>query len=457
MYQAFFGLKRMPFDAVADPAFLYETPGQLSAVEAIADLVRRRHGVITLEGWPGAGKTELLRAYDRGVDIDRVRVRAITRHDFDPPALLAILGEMLAEPFAPPPPFEALKGLLTARVDAGQAIVLLIDNAEELTDGALHALGAVADLTKDEFSLLSIVLAVRPPFVELFSRPAAAALDRRASVRVRLPLLTPSEAGQLLEHRLRQAGVADPHAVLSSEAIEAIVVEAGGIPRRLLSLGDRVLQAGAIRQRMPVDYATAEGAIRSNGKTNGHGRGNGGTPSAPTAIPPRIRPPISVEPRRAAPPSRAARRTVAAINNIAIPAMLLVVAIGLGYWLWNHADDVPPQQQIAVAPPPPGPSPPAETPPLAAPQPATAVPPPHPAPTPVAAPAPPAAPASPVNVLFISARRGDTLRSLYRAAYRTPRYRPSFEQMLAVNPDLPPEKKLQAGELVALPGPLLDR
>ena len=130
-----------------------------------------------------------------------------------------------------------------------------------MSDSALNALGAVADLAGEDDALVSIVLVVRPPFVALFARPAAASLDRRASVRVRLPLLTPVEARALIDHRLRQAGAADPAQVLSPEAVEAITVEAGGIPRRLLSLSDRVLQAGAVRRRQPVDYAVAEAAI----------------------------------------------------------------------------------------------------------------------------------------------------------------------------------------------------
>ncbi|HLZ65093.1 MAG TPA: AAA family ATPase [Aliidongia sp.] len=476
MYQAFFGLRRAPFDPVADASFLIETAGQRGALDAIADLVRRRFAVITLEGWPGAGKTELLHAYERSVDPDRVRTRSITRPDLDRPALLAILGEMLVGPFAAAPSFPELKGLLTERANAGQATVLLVDDAGGLTDEALQALGSIVDLSRDELSLLSIVLAVRPPFVELFSRPAAAALDRRASVRVRVPPLTPIEARSLLEHRLSEAGAADPHGVLSAEAMDAIVVEAGGIPRRLLSLADRVLQAGFARRRQPVDYATADAAI------------HGGGSAPPTPVPARTRSPISVEGRGFAParlgpsPRPSAKRGFSdRLAGMAIPTTLLIVAIGLGYWLWNQSEDVgPPPPSAAAAPAPvparpaaPMPAPPAASspappaasspapPPVPAPARAppqvAAAPPPRPAaPSPAPANPPQAAP-SPVNVLFIPARRGDTLRSLYRSAYRTPRYRPSFEQMLAVNPDLTADTRLAAGQLVALPAPLIDR
>lgn len=435
MYQAFYDLRLAPFDAAADLSFLVETVARRGALDAIADQVRRGTAVITLEGWNGVGKTELLGAYERNIDPDRVRICRIARPDFDSAQLRALLGEMLAGPFAPPPSLAELQRLLTDRAAQGQSTVLLVDDTENLTDGALRALGTVSDLAAEAAVPVSILLVVRPPYVALFARPAAAALDRRASVRVRLPPLTPVEARSVIEHRLRQAGAADPHRILSPEAIEAIVVEAGGIPRRLLSLGDRVLQAGASRRQAPIDYAVAEAAIRGG--------------NAAASVPARTRLPISIDPGgQPAWPSGGRRGSVDGAARLAVPLMLLMVAVGVGYWLWSLSDEMapPPPVQAAAGPQIPPPAPPAPSPPPPSPPPAAA-----PAPS-VASPVP-----APVDLLFIPARRGDTLRTLYRNAYRAPRYRPSFDALLAANPDLTADRPLAAGQLVALPGPLINR
>lgn len=461
MYQAFYGLEQMPFEASADPSWFIDTPGRQGALDALADQVRRRSGVITLEGWVGAGKTELLRAYERSIDPDRVKVGWVTRADFDELDLLATLGTMLAgeagEPLAP----QEIPRRLRERAAAGQATVLLVDNTETMTDMALRALGDIADLPGGDAALVSIVLAVRPPFVALFARPAAAALDRHASVRVRLPLLTPGEARALIEHRLRRAGATDPYSVLSPEAVEAIVIEAGGVPRRLLSLAERVLEAGCRTRRVLVDFATAELAIRG-GEIAGAGPsapfGSARLDAQPAA--PRVRAPITLDPPRrpvsAPPPSRpparrdTGRQLIDAVSAVAVPAALIVVAVGVGYWLWALSDDnsapAPAPTMAEVAPPPE----PAKPPPSPISQPAVA---------PAAAPAAQPAPQAPtrVDLMFLPARRGDTLRTLYRAAYRTPRYRPPFEALMAANPNLAPDRPLTAGELVALPGPLIDR
>ena len=460
MYQTFFGLRQTPFDLAADRSFLVETASQRAALDAIANLVRRRVGVITLEGWVGSGKTELLRAYEHNADADRVRVLPITRRDFDRGTLLEALGEGLVGPFAPPPRLEELAGLLAGRVAAGQATVIMLDDAQQLTNEALRALGSLAELSHEDGAPLSIVLAVPPPFVDLFSRPAAAALDQRASARVRLPPFTPAEARALLEERLRRAGAERPEAVLAPEAIEAIVIAAGGIPRKLLALGDRVLRAGFAQRRMPVDYATAETAIRGDAKP-------------PAQVPVRVRTPISVEdgePDRFMP--AAGRR----ISRAVVPVCLLAAAVGLGYWLWNISNEtsVRPLVETTAGTPNAAPSvPPPTTPQPTTTQPAAAQPttPPPTALTPSAPAVPPQTatvppltpPAAPPNttqpphasadVLFIPARRGDTLRSIYRTVYRSSRDRPSFEALLAANPGLSSDKRLEAGELVALPGP----
>ncbi|GGF09821.1 hypothetical protein GCM10011611_14180 [Aliidongia dinghuensis] len=459
MYQTFFGLRQTPFDLAADRSFLVETASQRAALDAIANLVRRRVGVITLEGWVGSGKSELLRAYERNADTDRVRVLQIARRDFDRGTLLEALGEGLVGPFAPPPRLEEMADLLAGRASAGQATVIVLDDAQKLTNEALRALGSLAELGDADDAPLSIVLAVSPPFVDLFSRPAAAALDKRASARVRLPPFTPAEARTLLEERLRRAGAEKPEAVLTPEAIETIVIAAGGIPRKLLALGDRVLRAGFAERRMPVDYATAETAIRGDAK-----------PPAPTPV--RVRTPISVEdgePDRFMP--AAGRR----ISRAVVPVCLLAAAVGLGYWLWNISNETPvrPLVETTTGTPNAAPSvPPPTTPQPTATQPAPARPttpsptaPPPTTLTPTAPAVPPQTatvppltpPAAPPNasadVLFIPARRGDTLRSIYRTVYRSSRDRPSFEALLAANPGLSSDKRLEAGELVALPGP----
>jgi type II secretory pathway predicted ATPase ExeA/phage tail protein X len=539
MYQAFFGLREAPFEPAANSSFLVEAADQRAALDAIAELVRRRVGVISLEGWAGVGKTELLRTYKRNIDADLVRTVPVDGPGLDEEALLAALGEALIGPFALQPSLETVKRVLADRAGAGQATVLLVDDAPDLSDDALEALGGLADVGGPGESLLSVVLAGRPPLVALLARPAAAALKGRASGRIPLPPLTPAEARHLINERLRRAGAADPHAILSSEAVEAIVVAAGGIPRRLLTLGDQVLQTGFARRCLPIDYATAEATIEGDARsgpapakqeppTHAEPSGHENLAAATAAVtihgdarlgpaPPRLQPPTHFEssghenlatvtagatihgdarlgpaPPRLQPPTHfessrrrsfapaATQKSVSTAARVVIPGVVLIVALGLGFWLWQQPDvtflkpakEVPGSAegpQAMALPSPPATNPPAPPPAVAA----ALVPPPAAVPTPApaapvtqapaesgaqAVPTPAPAPApEPADVLFIFARQGDTLHSLYRTAYRAPRHRPVFDRLLAANPDLDPNRPLPAGQLVALPAPLSGR
>ncbi|HVJ55694.1 MAG TPA: AAA family ATPase [Aliidongia sp.] len=506
MYQTFFGLRQAPFELAADSSSLVELADQRSALDAIAELVRNRVGMIWLEGWPGTGKTELLHAYARSIDPDLVSVVAVATPDLDRIGLLAAFGEALIGPFALQPSFEDVQKTLARRTKAGQATVLLIDDAQDLTDDELKELGAFTAIDGSGGELLSVVLAGRPPLIELLNRPAAAALKIRTSGRVRLPPLTPAAARTLIEERLRRAGAANPEALLSSEAIEAIVIGSSGLPRRLLELGDRVLRAGFAQGRLPIDYATAEAAIEGDGRSK--------------RLPAKPKQALSTEPGRFASAGRAFVRLAAKIGVLEVA---LLLALGIGLWLWQYPDQTLPTpmgdasentdlpQVAALMPPTPSPpsppqpapsspSPPAEasrnadrsdaklqlppilspsSPPQPAPSPPSPpaeasrsadksdaklqLPPPPAAAAPAARPssvAPAAAPLptpEPMDVLFIFARHGDSLRSLYRTAYRSPGRRPSYDELLAVNPGLEPNSPLEAGQLVALPAPLPGR
>jgi general secretion pathway protein A len=530
MYQTFFGLRQAPFEFAADSSFLVELADQRSALDAIAELVRNRVGVIWLEGWPGTGKTELLHAYARSIDPDLVSVVTAAPPDLDRTGLLAAFGEALIGPFALQPSFEDVQKTLARRTKAGQATVLLIDDAQDLTDDELKELGAFTAIDGSGAELLSLVLAGRPPLIELLSRPAAAALKIRTSGRVRLPPLTPAAARNLIEERLRRAGAPNPDALLSPEAIEAIAIGSSGIPRRLLELGDRVLKAGFARGRLPIDYATAEAAIEGDGRSK----------RLPAQRKPAMMPPESGRFRDFI--SSTGQALARIVAKVGVLEVALLLALGVGLWLWQYPDQTLPTPmrgasentdlpQVAAllppapsppSPPQPAPSPPeASSPPPEAPRntdktdaklllppspPAVEASAPKPSPAPVVVPAPPPVPApasqppeaprnadktdakitlppppaaveapaskpspapvvapvpapapEPVNVLFIFARHGDSLKSLYRTAYRSPRRRPPFDQLLAANPDLEPNNPLEAGQLVALPGPLAGR
>src|SRR5437763_8791154 len=61
MYEAFYQLKKNPFEITPDPSFLFATEKHNEALAALYYGVRRHKGLVVLTGEVGTGKTLLLR------------------------------------------------------------------------------------------------------------------------------------------------------------------------------------------------------------------------------------------------------------------------------------------------------------------------------------------------------------------------------------------------------------
>lgn len=61
MYEAFFGLRALPFGASPDPRFLYLMPQIREALAGLQYSIAARKGFVVLTGEVGTGKTTLLR------------------------------------------------------------------------------------------------------------------------------------------------------------------------------------------------------------------------------------------------------------------------------------------------------------------------------------------------------------------------------------------------------------
>ena len=62
MYEAFFGLKELPFNITPDPRFIYLSDHHQKALSALSNGVESRRGFIQITGEIGTGKTTLCRA-----------------------------------------------------------------------------------------------------------------------------------------------------------------------------------------------------------------------------------------------------------------------------------------------------------------------------------------------------------------------------------------------------------
>ena len=243
MYLDFFRLQREPFQVTPDPAFFYLSPGHREALAALIYGVDQRKGFIAITGEVGVGKTTILRAFLERIDREQTKVIYLLNASVAFEDLLnMLLQELGAEPESDST-FQRVNQfhrLLIELFRQDRNIVLVVDEAQNMSVGTLEGLRILSNLETATDKLLQIVFCGQPEFDEKLARPELRQLKQRIAVRAVVETLNKAEGMHYIQHRLFTAGVPDK-AIFTHGAIRAILREAKGIPRLINILCDNAL------------------------------------------------------------------------------------------------------------------------------------------------------------------------------------------------------------------------
>lgn len=267
-YYRHFGLERDPFLDTADPSFYCETPAIRRYKQTLLSAVAESRGLTIVVGEPGTGKTSLCTNVEQEIMRDeRVVIGKILDPTFsnDVEFLLAI-GRVFGLSL-PPRSNAALKNALknyffdTAVLES-QTIVLIVDEAQNLSDESQETLRLLLNFQIPQKKLLNILLFGQP---ELETRIAARPnLADRVDRWVRIEPLDEAGSVALVDHRLAQAGHRSGQ-IFSPEASSAIARAAAGLPRRLTMLSHIAMREAAERGSAMVFEDHAMTAIAERG------------------------------------------------------------------------------------------------------------------------------------------------------------------------------------------------
>src|SRR5271156_4583858 len=233
MYKAFFGLKDNPFNVNPDPRFLYFTKEIEEALSGLMYGVHNRKGFITLTGEVGTGKTTLVNRLLDWLHQRRARTaflfnsRMNTNQLFD--FILAEFG-ISCDARNKSQQLMKLNQWLLERYRAGETVVLIVDEAQNLTLPVLEEIRLLTNLETSTEKLLQIVLTGQPELEEKLKLPQLRQLRQRITLRCRTSPLTLEETFGYIAERLRIAG-ANGEPIFSKEAIETVNLYSRGIPR----------------------------------------------------------------------------------------------------------------------------------------------------------------------------------------------------------------------------------
>jgi hypothetical protein len=144
-----------------------------------------------------------------------------------------------------------LQQWLLERYRAGATPVLIVDEAQGLSDKVIEEIRMLLNLECCSEKLLQVVLAGQLELEERLQQPALRQVKQRIALRSRTAALSLEEAHLYVQARLHIAG-SDVARVFASEAVDAVHFYSRGIPRVMNLLCEHALINASVEQIKPV-------------------------------------------------------------------------------------------------------------------------------------------------------------------------------------------------------------
>jgi general secretion pathway protein A len=264
MYKSYYGLKENPFNVNPDPRFLFLTKQIEEALTGLMYGIQTRKGFITLTGEVGTGKTTLVNRLLDWLHHRRARTAFLFNSRMNTSQLFDfILAEfdIPCESKSKSQQLMKLNQWLLERYRAGETVVLIIDEAQNLTYPVLEEVRLLTNLETSTEKLLQIVLSGQPELEERLKLPQVRQLRQRIMLRCKTTPLTKEQTHEYIVERLRIAG-ASGEPIFSPAAMDTVHIYSMGIPRVVNLLCEHSLVNGFVEQQRPIQPKIVEDVAR---------------------------------------------------------------------------------------------------------------------------------------------------------------------------------------------------
>ena len=244
MYEEFYGFREKPFALNPDPVFLYLSPPHRRALTMLEYALTSEAPFSLISGEIGSGKTTLLRHLLDKLD-DKYTVALLSNQSGDAGPLLPWISNAFGlehRNLDPVTLHEQFTNFLLAEYALGQKVLLVIDEAQNLSVQRLEELRILSNINSDKYLVLQTILAGQPELREIIRSPRLRQLAQRIVADYHLGALDLEQTHTYVRHRLRKAG--GKVTLFSNTAIREMFVHSRGIPRLINQYCDRALVYG---------------------------------------------------------------------------------------------------------------------------------------------------------------------------------------------------------------------
>lgn len=251
MYLRHFSLREAPFSITPDSAFFYSHDGAQAALNMLLVALRSGEGFLKIVGEVGCGKTVLCRQLLKTLEGECVTAY-IPNPDMGPDDLLMTLMQELGVDVPQTPDghkltryqvHNALRHCLLRHAEAGQRVVVCIDEAQAIPVRTMESLRLLSNLETEKRKLLQLVLLGQPELDAKLSRPEIRQLLQRITFSEYLGPMAAHCVPTYLAHRLATAALSEATdtQVFEPEAAQLLARLSGGVPRLVNILAHKCL------------------------------------------------------------------------------------------------------------------------------------------------------------------------------------------------------------------------
>lgn len=254
MYETFYSLNKKPFSITSSPYFLFLSRKHKEALAHLKYGIQERVGFIEITGEVGTGKTTLCRCLLNELD-EKTKTAFIFNSNLSEIQLMQNIVEDFGIQTAKKNKsslFVELNRFLIEQLILNNNVVLIIDEAQNLSMKLLEQIRMLSNLEAEDQKLLQIILVGQPELREKLRSPALRQLRQRISVRYHMGALDQDEIPQYIAHRLNLAGGNGQGPLFQEKAIHEIARYSGGIPRLINVVCDKALLTGFVMEEKTI-------------------------------------------------------------------------------------------------------------------------------------------------------------------------------------------------------------
>ena len=184
MYKNFFGLREKPFKLVPNPVYLFLSRSHEEALAHLNYALTQGDGFVLITGEVGTGKTTLCRAF-----LDDLKENTEAAYVFNPKLDSLQLLKAINDEFGIDSDADNTKDLidvlnvfLMRKKAAGCNVILLVDEAQNLSKPVLEQLRLLSNLETNTHKLIQIILVGQPELAEMLETYELRQLGQRITL-----------------------------------------------------------------------------------------------------------------------------------------------------------------------------------------------------------------------------------------------------------------------------------